>query len=259
MRKLIGLSVVALAAASANAQFCGSANPNLAIPDASAVGVTSTINVGSNFGITGIGVKVQINNNLTTATPHTWVGDLLITITAPNGSVATLMNRPSVGVSSSTVGSNSDFGGLVGERFVGRTGAQNFSILGCGATDTNLQPFGGTAGSPPGATGGNVWSAAGSAGAPAPTLAAGGLIPQGDYVASSNTGAGTTYAARYVEVDLMALLGGGPANGNWTIKVSDHASGDTGRLISWQLQLLPEPASLALVGLGAFGLLRRRK
>src|SRR5262245_38190160 len=132
MRKFIGISVVALAAASANAQFCGTSSPNLAIPDASAAGVSSIIAVGSNFPITGIGVKVQINNSLTAALPHTWAGDLLITITSPSGAVATLLNRPSVGISSSTVGSNSDFGGLIGERFVGRTGAQNFSVLGGG-------------------------------------------------------------------------------------------------------------------------------
>ena len=58
MRKLFGSAVVALAlAATANAQFCGSANVGIAIPDASAVGVTSIINVPTNFAITGIAVK----------------------------------------------------------------------------------------------------------------------------------------------------------------------------------------------------------
>src|SRR5262249_33485404 len=140
----------------------------------------------------------------------------------------------------------------------------NFSALnapfpGCNTTDTNLLAFGGTGGMPPGATGGNTWSAAAVAGAPAPAGGAGALIPTGDYVASGNTGTGTTYAARYVETNLLGLLGGGPANGNWTIRISDHAAGDTGTLSSWQLLLLPEPATMGLLGLGVLALVRRRK
>lgn len=244
--KKIGLSLVmlALAASAANAQFQGSNAGAIPIADGG-VPASSVINVPSNFAITGIAVTLN-------SMSHTWVGDLIITLQAPNGSSATLVNRTGVGVASSTVGDSSNTGGSY--RFTDRFGAQNFSVLGGGATDIALA----AAGTP----GGNWWSEAGVSGAPAPlgdtTASSSYVLRPGDYIATGNTGTGTTYATRYIENNLLAALGS-QSNGNWTLSISDHAAGDTGSVAGgWTLQLLPEPTTMSLIGLGVLGLLRRR-
>ncbi len=245
MKKIIGLSVAAIAvfAASANAQFLGSANVG-AIPDNNATGISSTINVPNSFGITGI--AVTLNN-----ASHTWVGDLVITVTAPNGGVGTIMRR----TGSFTTGGVGDSSNLLNGtyRFTSRTGATNFSALGGGQTNISLQ----NAGTPSG----NWWSEAGVTGAPAPLGDTGGgdtyNMRSGDYIASSNNFS-TNYAGSYVEVNLLTLLGS-QSNGNWTIKITDNALQDTGAVPTWTLALLPEPTSIGLLGLGVLGLIRRKR
>lgn len=249
MRKIISSSLVVLGlTAAANAQFCGS-GAGFAIPDNNPAGASSTINVTNNFAITGIAVKINMSVN------HSWIGDLIVTLTDPDGNTADLFRRVGVGIAGSTVGDSSNF---AGGRFTTRGGVTNFADLnvpfpGCNATNISLAPFGTPAG--------NLWSASGVSGAPAPTGAPGTAdnVFNGDYVASSNSGAGSTYADRYVEVNLMTLLAPGNSAGNWTLRISDNAGADTGTVASWQLQLLPEPTSLALVGLGVAALIRRRR
>jgi len=241
MKKFIGFSIAAIAmtAASANAQFLGSANVG-SIPDNNTTGVSSTINVGSSFGITGIAVTLN-------QASHSWVGDLIVTLTAPNGNTATIMRR--VGSFTSTaVGDSSNLLGTY--RFTDRFGAQNFSALGGGQTDISLA----AAGTPPG----NWWSEAGVTGAPAPipTLT-GDNMNSGDYIASSNNFS-VNYAGSYVEVNLLALLGS-QSQGNWTLKITDNAGADTGSVATWTLAILPEPASMSLLALGAVALLRRKR
>lgn len=60
------------------------------IPDANPGGVSFTVDVTENETVEG--VQLQLNGF-----DHTWVGDLVITLTGPDGSVATVINRTGTG------------------------------------------------------------------------------------------------------------------------------------------------------------------
>ncbi|OWJ65590.1 S8 family serine peptidase [Inquilinus limosus] len=76
-----------------------SASPGLAIPDGSTAGVTTSLTIG-----TGIEIdRVEVTLNLS----HTWIGDLQIVLTSPDGTDSVLVNRP--GLSENAVdGSSQD-------------------------------------------------------------------------------------------------------------------------------------------------------
>ncbi len=68
--------------------------PNLAIPDNSSTGVSTTLSVTEEVDITDLNVDVAIQ--------HTWVGDLIVTLTSPEGTEVTLIDR--MGAPPGTVG-----------------------------------------------------------------------------------------------------------------------------------------------------------
>ncbi len=79
-------AMLVLGSAAASAQTFTSTDTPIAIPDANAVGITSTINVGSTATIVDANVAVNIN--------HTFVGDLNMTVTSAAGTPVRLLARP---------------------------------------------------------------------------------------------------------------------------------------------------------------------
>jgi len=75
-----------------------SSSPGTAIPDNNPTGVTVTMNVADNVSITDLDVNLNIS--------HTWVGDLIVTIKSPAGTMATIVDR--IGVPTSTFGCSGD-------------------------------------------------------------------------------------------------------------------------------------------------------
>jgi extracellular elastinolytic metalloproteinase len=71
-----------------------STSPALAIPDNTPAGVTSTFTVTNSVVITDLNVDLNIS--------HTYVGDITVSITSPNGTTVTIVDRP--GVPASTFG-----------------------------------------------------------------------------------------------------------------------------------------------------------
>ena len=85
---------------SANEQsVSGSTSPSIAIPDGGGASsyATSTINMAGGLAID----HVEVDLNLS----HTWIGDLVVTLTSPDGTASTLVDRPGVGAISTYGGS----------------------------------------------------------------------------------------------------------------------------------------------------------
>jgi hypothetical protein len=81
-------------------------------------------------------------------------------------------------------------------------------------------------------------------------------IAPGTYQRSTNALAGATVG---VDNDDYTVFNGDNLNGNWTLTLKDWGAGDTGDLVNWSMDIfVPEPSSLALLGLGGLALLRRR-
>lgn len=106
MKKLLSYAgAVALAFAfctSGVADIVDNSGAGFAIPDNDAAGMTSVINIGANECITDVEITLFGTN-------HTWIGDLVIQVTSPNGSTADLAVR--VGDTTGGSGDSSDLGG----------------------------------------------------------------------------------------------------------------------------------------------------
>jgi subtilisin-like proprotein convertase family protein len=83
---IAGLAVSATASAVTADAFYAAPGLAMAIPDDDAVGVSSTISISDSFTIGKIAVVVVAE--------HTWVGDLIFTLTGPDGTTITLANQP---------------------------------------------------------------------------------------------------------------------------------------------------------------------
>lgn len=207
MKNILALAIVAIASSSFAVTFT-SAAPVGALADFATPnpGVTSsTINIG-----TGI---ASVESITLRGVDHTWIGDLVITVTAPDLSVLTLVNR--AGKTSPTSGFGSSF------KFVN--------------ADLIFQ-----------VGGANLWTAAGA------------NVTGGTFAPSTNLFGGTVLTS-YSATTFAA--GANQAAGNWTLTISDLASGDTGTAGNWEINAtpVPEPATMTAMALGLAAIARRRK
>ncbi len=173
------------------------------------------------FAVTESGLLGSLSLTLT-GLNHTWAGDLIATLTAPSGTSADIMRRPTSPGSVGTLGDSSNFGGTY--RFIDSGSDLGVALA---AGDTFY------------------------------------VVPSGDYQASTRM-VGTT---ANMPVLLNSVFGGTSLQGNWVLRVSDNAGGDTGSLTSALLAVnaitdataVPEPGSLLLCSLALAGLAAARR
>ena len=167
---------------------------------------------------------------------HSWIGDLYINITCPNGQKADLLKYGGWGSSSCNSqiapssrgwqsGSNLDVGTFLGD-------AYDYSVSTCDATAFGNEP-------------GNGWNYCWSNNTTQGYTYApgeGSLIYRAEnehngIVDSSNVAAGTHF---YHPDDSFSNLIGCPLNGSWFIEVMDGWSVDNGYIFGWELALSTE-------------------
>lgn len=173
--------------------------------------------------IVGAGNVVNVTVDFS-ALAHTWVGDVEIRLTHPNGTTSMpLMSRPGRGTGN-TFGFSDDF-----------VAANTYSFSDAGANTFSSDP--------PGTA-----------------------LPSGAIRASSNPNLPTAPDASlvpyvYTAQSFATTFGGLPAAGTWTLSGNDFAAGDDGAFQGWTVNVtVPEPGSMALLGVGTlFPLLRRRR
>jgi len=196
-----------------------------AIPDNNQAGISSTITVpvavGSLFEIQNLSLTIS---GLT----HTWVGDLVITLTR---------NGPGPGPNTTV-------------DIINRLGASSSSSFGDSSNLDGTYIFSDN-------TTNSLLSAAQSGGSSF-------VIPAGSYFAS--TGPTNTTVPSGTNQSFLSAFYGQRAFGEWTLLIRDLAGGDVGSFSSWTLTLdsepIPEPTSVpALLSLAAVGgyLARRRR
>jgi subtilisin-like proprotein convertase family protein len=98
MKNILALAIVAVASSSFAVTFGPSTVGS--IPDNDVTGISSTIAIG-----TGI---ASVQSITLRGVSHTWVGDLVVTVTAPNGAVVDLFRKIQSGTATGT-GDSSNF------------------------------------------------------------------------------------------------------------------------------------------------------
>jgi hypothetical protein len=202
--------------------------PGGSVPDNNVTGFNSDIILTDSRSIASFDAVT-----VTFSTAHTWVGDLVFTLTHVDTSTSVVfLNR--IGVTTgNTVGDSTNFLGPY--RFV--------TNLGSTVTGSD-----------------SIWAVA-------TTLGTSVNLTAGTYAASTNL-LGATEATSYSPTNLN-VFAGQSLNGTWRLNVRDAAGGDTGVLGSWSFDATvaggavatPEPGGFALLllALPVAGVIARRR
>ena len=210
-----------IASSSAVAGIITYSGAGFAVPDPSPGGASTSIVVADTGSITNVTLE------MTWSTGHTWVGDLMGTLSRNNGgtTIVDIFNR--IGKTSAVMG--------YGNSSSLATTAYTFDDTGA---DFAVAATGGT---------GNF------------------VIPAGTYRSSTNVFSGSL-ATTNPFTSLNGTFGGLDSSGTWTFKVSDNSGGDAGSVSGWKLTIttaaaVPEPTSMATFGIGAaaIGMYSRRR
>lgn len=153
------------------------------------------------FAVTGVPERQLADVRITgLAVAHTWVGDLTVTLIAPNAASMIVF---------------------------GRTGATNATHVGDSSNTAGPYTFADTDTPAPG----DWWATATNAGLPDA-----GVIPSGSYRASAAGGAGSTGT----QTDITPAFNGVTnPNGTWTLRFTDGCTVDTGSVTAATLSLTP--------------------
>lgn len=151
---------------------------------------------------------------------HTWAGDLVATFSSVStGKSVHLFSR----VGSTTATGAGDSSNLLGTYTFAAAGASFATEAGNGDTNYVMAP--------------------------------------GTYARSTHAfGAG---AGSFFDADDYSIFVGDSITDDWKLTISDNAGADTGAITGWSFEAttstVPEPASFAVLGLGALALIRRRR
>ncbi len=156
-------------------------------------------------------------------TTHTWVGDVQIHLEY-GGFRFTLFQRPRGGATeSATFGEDSDLGGNYVFDVVSATTLE-------AALDGQTSAF---------------------------------VLPSGAYRAAHQVAETGVALGNNTVLSSGSVFNGLDPNGTWTLFARDSATGDTGNIGGWRVDgeysAVPEPATLAVLGVGALAVIRRRR
>ena len=258
-----GVTLVINAPSGGNPVKTFSAAPGLPIPDNNATGVTSTIGVPDSLTVSSISVGTTI--------PHTYKGDLVVTLIGPDGTSAMLHNRTGSGTDNVTTtfsivtASAQALSAFAGKNTAGSWSlrVQDLAAIDTGTLSAWTITFNGEQSATPGlaipdnnATGVTSTMNYAQTGTVAWVKVKVGIThtyqgdlevaliaPDGTTVLLHNrTGSGTdnintVYPDLTASAQSLAALTGKAINGAWRLRVRDLASIDVGTLNSWTLSL----------------------
>ncbi len=197
--------------------------PGFAIPDNNPAGISSSVQVGAIDGLIDT-LVIRLDWPSTVAEGgHPWVGDLAATITfTPDAGGPSITCDLFRRIGASSAGSLGDSSDL-------RWFYQFSNYIG---------PF------PPR----NIWEQAASVGFNAP-------VPGGPYPPSTRDA-----AFQYQPLNFVSVFGLSVGPGTWTLNISDHNPGNTGRLVQWSIEyFIPAPGTATLFTTLAIATLCRRR